>query len=163
MKILYLGEIGPGQTALMRMRALERLGHSVCGVRTMEPWKRASWIERQMQRRTHRGSIVEDVNSTILSAAREFKPALVWADKQEFLSVETIDALRNLGARLVHFTPDPYFTLEWKRTRIMDDAMRQFDVLVYCKSYEKLNYEALGKPTIYMPLGYCDENHRPLG
>lgn len=53
MKILYLGEIGSGQTALMRMRALERLGHTVRGVRTMEPWKRASWIKRQVQRRTH--------------------------------------------------------------------------------------------------------------
>ena len=23
-------------------------------------------------------------------------------------------------------------------------------------------YEALGKPVVYMPLGYCDEVHRPL-
>ena len=162
MKILYLGEIGPGQTALMRMRALERLGHSVRGVRTMEPWKHASWIKRQVQRRTHLGSIIEQVNSTVLSAARQFRPTLVWADKQEFLRVETMKALHNLGARLVHFTPDPYFVLDWKRTRIMDEAMRQFDVFVYCKSYEKVNYEAFGRPAIYMPLGYCDESHRPL-
>jgi hypothetical protein len=44
----------------------------------------------------------------------------------------------------------------------MDEAMREFDVLVYCKSYEKADYEATGKPLIYMPLGYCDEVHRPL-
>jgi len=162
-KILYLGEISPGQTAFMRMRALERLGHTVRGVRTMDPWNHASWITRQVQRRTHRGSIVEEINSTVLSAARQFRPAIVWADKQEFLRLETIEALRNLGARLVHFTPDPYFTLDWKRTRIMDEALRHFDVLVYCKSYEKTNYEALKRPAIYMPLGYCDENHRPLG
>ena len=162
MKILYLGQIGPGQTALMRMRALERLGHSVRGVHTSEPWKRASWIKRQVQRRTHRGSIVEEINSTILSAARQFKPALVWADKQEFLRVETIEELRKLGARSVHFTPDPYFSLDWKRTRLMDGAMRSFDALIYCKSYEREQYEALGKPLVYMPLGYCDEVHRPL-
>jgi spore maturation protein CgeB len=163
MKILYLGQIDPGQTALMRMRALERLGHSVRGVQTSEPWNQAPWIKRQVQRRTHRGSIVDDINSTILFTARQFKPALVWADKQEFLRVETIESLRNLGARLVHFTPDPYFALDWKRTRIMDQSMRYFDVLVYCKSYEKMNYEALQRQTIYMPLGYCDESHRPLG
>ena len=64
--------------------------------------------------------------------------------------------------RSVHFTPDPYFTLHWKRTRLMDEAMRAFDVLVYCKSYERQDYEALGKPLVYMPLGYCDEMHRPL-
>jgi spore maturation protein CgeB len=162
MKILYLGQIGSGQTALMRMRALERLGHSVRGVHTSEPWKRASWIMRQVQRRTHRGSIVEEINSTILSAARQFKPSLVWADKQEFLGVETIEELRKLGAKSVHFTPDPYFSLDWKRTPLMDRAMGEFDALVYCKSYEREQYEALGKPLVYMPLGYCDETHRPL-
>jgi hypothetical protein len=162
MKILYLGEIGPGQTALMRMRALQRLGHDVHGVHTSEPWKRAAWIMRQMQRRTHRGSIVEEINSTVLSAARQFKPAVVWADKQEFLRAETIEELRRLGARSVHFTPDPYFSLEWKRTRLMDEAMRSFDTLVYCKSYERTQYQALGKLVVYMPLGYCDEVHRPV-
>jgi hypothetical protein len=44
----------------------------------------------------------------------------------------------------------------------MDEAIRGFDALVYCKSYEAEAYEALGRPTIYMPLGYCDEVHRPL-
>ena len=162
MKILYLGQIGFGQTALMRMRALQRLGHSVRGVHTSEPWRRASWIKRQLGRRTYRGSIVDEINVAVVSAARHFKPAMVWADKQEYLRIETIDELRKLGAILVHFTPDPYFTLYWKRTSIMDAAMGAFDVLVYCKAYEKEQYEALGKPLIYMPLGYCDEVHRPL-
>jgi len=162
MKILYLGEIDPGQTAFMRMRALERLGHSVRGVHTSEPWKRASWFTRQLKRRTHRGSIVEEINSAILSAARQFKPAVVWADKQEFLRVETIQELRRLGAKAVHFTPDPYFSLDWKRTRLMDEAIGAFDALVYCKSYERAQYESLEKPVVYMPLGYCDEVHRPL-
>jgi spore maturation protein CgeB len=162
MRILYVGEIGPGQTALMRMRALERLGHSVFGVHTSEPWKRAAWATRQLQRRTHRGSVVDEINATILRVAREFKPAIVWADKQEFLRAETIQELRRLGAKTVHFTPDPYFSVDWKRTRLMDEAMGAFDALVYCKSYERAQYESLGKPLVYMALGYCDEVHRPL-
>lgn len=162
MKILYLGEITVGQTALMRMRALERLGHTVQGVHTGESWRRAAWVTRQVQRRAQRGSIVDEINATVISAARAFRPEMVWADKQEFLRAETIDALRKTGARLIHFTPDPYFTLDWKRTRLMDKAMQAFDVLVYCKSYERSSYEALGKPVVYMPLGYCEEIHRPL-
>ena len=89
-------------------------------------------------------------------------PAIVWADKQEYLHAETLRELRRLGAKAVHFTPDPYFSLDWKRTRLMDEAMGAFDALVYCKSYEHAQYEALGKPIVYMPLGYCDEVHRPL-
>lgn len=162
MNILYLGDIGPGQTCLMRMRALERLGHRVLGVNTVQPWRQAGWLQRQIQRRLHRGSVVDGINDAVLAAAREFKPSLIWADKQEFLRIDTLHELRKLGPRLLHFTPDPYFTLSWKRTPLMDEAMGTFDILVYCKSYERVAYEALNQQTIYMPLGYCDETHRPL-
>lgn len=162
MKILFLGQIGPGQTSLMRMRALGRLGHTVRGVHTSDGWSQASWLGRQLQRRLQRGPVIDDINRSVLAAARESRPDLVWAEKQEYLRVETIEALRKLGARLVHFTPDPYFSLRWKRTRLMDSAMRAFDVLVYCKSYERADYKSIGPPLIYMPLGYCDEVHRPL-
>lgn len=163
MKILFLGEIGEGQTSLMRMRALARLGHQVRGVHTIEPWTRASWLQRQLQRRVlRRGSVVDEINHSVLDAARDFRPDMVWAEKQEFLRRETLENLRGLGPRLVHFTPDPYFSLDWKRTPLMDAAIGAFDVLVYCKAYERGRYEALGKPLVYMPLGYCDEVHRPL-
>jgi spore maturation protein CgeB len=163
MKILYLGEISAGQTALMRMRALERLGHTIRGVHTNEPWQRSSWLKRQIERRVQRGSVVDAINESVIAAARAFSPDLVWADRQQFLRLETIEALKKTGARLVHFTPDPYFFLTWKRTRLMDAAIGAFDVLVYCKAYERRDYEALGKPIIYTPLGFCDEIHRPLG
>ncbi len=161
-KILFLGEIGPGQTSLMRMRAFARLGHDVRGVHTIEPWKRASWLQRRLQRRLQRGPVVDEINRSVLSAARDFQPDIIWGEKQEYLRADTIRTLRTLGARLVHFTPDPYFSLYWKRTRLMDAAMGEFDVLVYCKRYERQDYEALGKPLLYMPLGFCDEVHRPL-
>lgn len=144
------------------MNAFARLGHTVRGVHTIEPFKRASWLNRQWQRRLSRGSVIGEVNRAVLDAARAFRPDLVWGEKQEFLRVETLAALRQLGARLVHFTPDPYFSLAWKRTSLMDEAIGSFDVLVYCKTYEQVDYEALGKPLIYMPLGYCDQVHRPL-
>jgi hypothetical protein len=54
--------------------------------------------------------------------------------------------LRRLGAKTVHFTPDPYFSLPWKRTQLMDEAMGVFDAVVYCKSYERRQYEALDLP-----------------
>jgi spore maturation protein CgeB len=162
LKILFLGEIGSGQTSLMRMNAFARLGHTMRGVHTIEPWKRASWVKRQLQRRLGCGSVIDEINRFVLDVGRAFHPDLVWGEKQEFLRVETLGALRQLGARLVHFTPDPYFSLAWKRTPLMDKAIGYFDVLVYCKAYEQKNYAALGKPLIYMPLGYCDQVHRPL-
>ena len=162
MKILFLGAIGEGQTSLMRLRALRRLGHEVAGVDTSGPWAKASWTARQTQRRLCRGSVVDAINEAVLVAARACRPQLVWAEKQEFLRPETLQALGAGGARLAHFTPDPYFLPAWRRTALMDAALGAFDVLVYCKTYERADYEAYGKPLIYMPLGYCDETHRPL-
>lgn len=162
MRVLFLGEIGPGQTSLMRMRALQRLGHQVIGVHTVEPWTRSLWLSRQVQRRLQYGPIINKINNSVLTAARNFRPNLLWAEKQEYLRRSTIEELRSLGATLVHFTPDPYFSLPWKRTALMDEAMGAFDVLVYCKVYERTDYEKLGRPLVYMALGYCDEVHRPL-
>lgn len=162
MKILFLGQIGEGQTSLMRLKALRRLGHEVIGVDTIAPWIGATWLQRQWQRHRQSGNIIDGINASVLAVAQQFRPNLVWAEKQEYLRVETLHAFHRLDARLVHFTPDPYFSLDWKRTRLMDAAMKEFDVLVYCKSYEKADYETLGRPAIYMPLGYCDEVHRPL-
>jgi len=161
-KILFLGHLDEGQTTLMRMRALQRLGHEVAGVNTVKPWLQASWRQRQVQRRLRRGPIVRSINEAVLSAARAYKPDLIWAEKQEYLKPSTLKDLRRLGCRLLHFTPDPYFSLSWKRTPIMDEALPLFDVLVYCKAYERADYEAAGPSALYMPLGYCDEVHRPL-
>jgi spore maturation protein CgeB len=162
MRILFLGEIGVGQTSRMRMRALQRLGHDVAGVHTIEPWLRVGWIQRQVQRRVRIGPVISEINRQVLAVARDFRPDLVWAEKQEYLRESTLEELKRLGCKLVHFTPDPYFSLDWKRTSLMDKAIRHFDVLVYCKSYERAHYEEIGKRLIYTPLGYCDETHRPL-
>ena len=146
----------------MRMRAFTRLGHDVRGVNTSEFRQKASWLNRRIQRRMYRGPLVSRINSVILAAASDFHPDLIWAEKQEFIRPETLERLRAKKIRLIHFTPDPYFSLVWKRTPLMDQSISLFDVLVYCKAYEKDEYSTLGKPLIYMPLGYCDETHRPL-
>lgn len=162
MRIVFVGHLDEGQTTLMRMRALERLGHEVLGVNSIRPWLEASWSKRQLQRRLQTGSIVRSINDAVLAAARQFNPDLIWAEKQENLKASTLEQLRRLGCKLLHFTPDPYFSLSWKRTRTMDDALPLFDTLVYCKAYEKAEYESAGPLALYMPLGYCDEVHRPL-
>lgn len=162
MTILFLGEIGHGQTSLMRMHAFERLGHTVHGVHTVEPWTQAGWLGRQVQRRRGRGPVVDEINRRVLDVARTVRPDLVWAEKQEYLTPDTLTALRATGAHLAHFTPDPYFSLDWKRTPIMDAALPFFDTLVYCKRYEQADYERVGPQTVYMPLGYAEDVHRPL-
>lgn len=161
MKILFLGDIREGHTSRMRMDALRRLGHHVEGVDTVSPWTRAPWLVRQLSTRTETGLIIRHINSTAISASRLFKPRLVWCEKQEYLSPETIAELKKDGAFVTHYTPDPYFSLDWKQTRHMNAAMCHFDALFYCKAYEEAEYRALDLPVYFLPLGYCDQTHVP--
>ena len=68
---------------------------------------------------TH-GARIERLNASIRSAAERHRPEIVWAEKQEYLYPETIEKLRLMGAVVAHYNPDPYFTLEWKRTPLAD-------------------------------------------
>lgn len=161
MRILFVGDVRPGQTSRMRMEALRRNGHEVLGVDSATPWLSSTWLNRQVSRRTEIGSIVDFINLSTVQAAEQFRPDLVWCEKQEFLRAPTIDRLKRKGSLVAHYTPDPYFWLSWKRTQIMDESMRCFDVIFYCKSYERAQYESLGIPTYFLPLGFCDATHIP--
>ena len=162
MKILFVGHLNVGQTSLMRMVSLQKLGHEVAAFNVQSLWDDTGWLSRRIQQRANRGPSISRLNASVIEAAHEFKPELVWAEKQEHLEPETLAELRSLNARLLHFTPDPYFTLSWKRTKLMDECMPMFDYLVTSKRYELDEYRSLGPQVVYMPLGFSYEVHRPL-
>ena len=163
MKILYLGEIGPGQTSLMRMRALERLGHSVRGVHTIGAVE-AGVVDQAAgaaadSSRIHRGG--NQFHSSVRGASNSGR---LWCGRRSRSSCASKRS-RNCAS----LAQDRFTSRRIRISRSTGSARgswmkpcEQFDALVYCKSYEREQYEALGKPLVYMPLGYCDEVHRPL-
>ena len=60
-----------------------------------------------MQRRLQRGPVIDHINRSVVEAARAFRPDLVWAEKQEYLWPETIEALKAGGARRCTSRPTP--------------------------------------------------------
>lgn len=146
----------------MRMRALQQLGHDVTAIDAQVPWIEVGPISRRIQQAACAGPVVTTLNRDVLAAARQAKPELVWAEKQEYLWEDTLRTLKGLGSQLLHFTPDPYFSLEWKRTKLMDSALPLFDYLATPKRYELADYERVGPRVIYMPLGFSEDVHRPM-
>ena len=159
---IFVGHLLPGQTSLMRMNALRRCNVDVTGFDTRSIWNAQTWIQRQLSTRLERGPAVDSINKGLLEVARQVRPTHVWFDKQEFIRPDTLCELKRLGASLVYYTPDPYFTLAWKRTGLMDACLTQFDLLVTSKSYECSHFASVGPHYLYLPLGYCDEVHRPV-
>jgi spore maturation protein CgeB len=125
-------------------------------------WNQQSWLQRQITNRTESGKFVNRLNEGLIKLARETRPEFVWFDKQEYVRPETMAELKKLGAKLIYYTPDPYFTLKWKRTKLMDACMALFDLVVTSKTYELEHFSTIGPQHMYLPLGYCDEVHRPM-
>ena len=163
MKILFVGQLGVGQTSRMRMEALATLGHQVIPLDTQALWQASPWWSRKLQQAVAVGPAIDRLNAELLALAFAHRPELVWGEKQEYLRPETLATLKTRGARLLHFTPDPYFTLAWKRTRLTDGCLPLYDYVLNCKRYEEADYRrACRGQVIWMPLGFDERVHRPL-
>ena len=162
MKILFAGQLAEGQTSRMRMEVLRELGHTVIPLDTQARWNALPWARRRIEQKLNWGPTVSFLNQAVLALAREHRPDLLWGEKQEYLKPDTLRRLQELGIRTLHFTPDPYFTLAWKRTRLMDACLPLFDNVICCKQYEMAEYERVCRRVVYMPLGYAGAVHRPL-
>ena len=161
-RVLFIGYMGRGQTSGMRSAAFTRLGYDVVSVDVGAVWRGAGYFARQIGQRLAHSARIEALNADVLRAASAQKPNLVWAEKQEYLYPETIEKLRAMGAIVAHYNPDPYFTLDWKRTPLADACVKLYDVLVVTKRYELDAYrkEARGE-VIYSQLGYDPVGHAP--
>jgi len=144
------------------METLVELGHTVIPLNSQSGWDKASRMSRRLQQQFAAGPVVKKINSDLLKLAIENKPDLLWAEKQEYLYPETLKALSRRGMKLLHFTPDPYFSLSWKRTRLTNACMPLFDYMLTSKRYELSEYRRICKNVIYMPLGFAEAVHRPL-
>jgi spore maturation protein CgeB len=161
-RILFVGQVAEGQTAGMRMQVLRDLGHEVAALDSTEVWSGRTLASRLVQQRIGRGPAVSRLNEAILGLAREFKPNLFWADKQQYLRVETLEELMRTNIRSLHYTPDPYFFAPMNRSHLSDLTLPLFDYTVTAKHYELEQYERLCRKVIYSPLGFAERVHRPV-
>jgi spore maturation protein CgeB len=161
-RVLFVGYMGRGQTSGMRCAALQRLGYDVASVDAGTLWQGAGYLERQLESRLNHSARVQRFNDSVIAAAVAHTPRVVWAEKQEYLYPETLSRLRELGALTIHYNPDPYFSLAWKRTPLADACLRMYDVMVVTKRYElDLYREHASGLIIYSPLGYDPVGHAP--
>ena len=161
-RVLFIGYLGRGQTSGMRRAALERLGYEVEAVEAGGLWQGSGYALRQLEQLSATGPRIEQLNERVLGAARRFKPRLVWAEKQEYLRAGTLRQLRTNGALTLHYNPDPYFSLSWKRTRLADECVGEYDALVVTKRYELDEYRRRARGMVmYSPLGYDPIGHAP--
>ncbi|TLS78400.1 hypothetical protein FE236_01220 [Mariprofundus erugo] len=162
MKILFVGSLTEGQTSHMRMEILKELGHDVLPLSTQIYWDTAHMVSRRLQQSVGYGPIIEKINDDLIDAVIRVRPDVVWAEKQEYFRPEVLRDISSRGVKLIHYTPDPYFSLSWKQTKFLDACLPLYDCLVTSKTYELEDYKKVNPCIVYMPLGFAEKVHRPI-
>ena len=110
MKILYVGQLSPNDSALYRKWALERLGHTVVAIDSLgSRYQAGSSLLRKVVHRAQVGPWVSRLNADILAAAEREGVEVFWADKLLGLTPRTLDTLRAMGVKTVSYMIDNAF------------------------------------------------------
>jgi len=148
-KILYAGQLSPNDSALYRLWALERLGHTVVRLdaRGYEP---ASALLRKVQHRVQAGPWVSRLNRDVLALAERERTQMgglqvFWADKLLGLRPATVRALRGTGVATVSYMIDNAFGPRrdpgW---RLYKRCLPEFDLHVVQRDSNVAQYRARG-------------------
>ena len=108
MRILYLAQLSPNDSAEYRRWALVRAGHDVSAIDTIA-YRAKHPLLRKLEFRASAGPHVQRLNRDILAEAERFMPEVVWADKVLWMRPATLDALRARGITTVSYMIDNFF------------------------------------------------------
>ena len=160
-RVLYVGALQPGSTALHRRTALEQLGLSVISLDT-HPF--ASAGPRLARSARHRlawgGPVISRLNSELVALGGDSDVDLVWIDKGVWIKPATLAALSVPGRRLIHYAGDSMILIQ--RSRHFLASIPLYDVVITAKRYELEAYELYGAQRVMLLLhGYDQELFRP--
>jgi hypothetical protein len=104
-RILYVGQVFKGSTALARANALRACGHAVT---TVEGFPSESGLRRVLARGRRRWGLgpAHPVNREILRLLQGQVPDVLWLDKALNVAPTTLRNARAGGVRIIHYTPD---------------------------------------------------------
>jgi spore maturation protein CgeB len=107
-KILYAAQLSPNDSALYRLWALERLGHTVAPINSFEYVPKSALLGKVVHR-AQMGPGVERLNRDVLAMAERERPDVFWADKLLGLRPKTLDGLQRMGVATVSYMIDNAF------------------------------------------------------
>ena len=171
MKILYAAELAPNASALYRLWALERLGHTVIRLNTLD-YPPANKLLRTITHRITAGPSVDRLNRDLLDIAAREKPDLFWADKVLWARPSMLTALRTMGVATVSYMIDnPFGPRRDPGWRLYMKDIPYYDLHVVQRDKNILDYRERGardvikiqtayEPTIHFPppAGWSDAN-----
>lgn len=166
MRALYVGQLGEGETCLERCKVLANFNWECIGFDTLPYLRVEGRIRRALQHRLLDGPDVRRFNQDLLRFVRENRNVdVVWIDKGRWLFYSTLLEIKRLtNAILVHYTPDPAFTVHTSRHFMQ--SLPLYDLCITTKRYELESYRRHGAREVIFTLQGIDsrfEECEPCG
>jgi spore maturation protein CgeB len=108
MRILYVAQLTPNDSAEYRRWALLREGHTVEAINSLD-YRQKHPLLRKLEFRASTGPEVSRLNRDSLAAADRFQPDVVWGDKVLWMRPATLEALRTRGIATVSYMIDNFY------------------------------------------------------
>jgi hypothetical protein len=155
MRVLYVGQLGPGMTTRDRMNALARLGHEPIPVNVTDHQASGRLLRSAQWRWQPRALLHGLARAMRATAAAAGRLDVVWIEKGMWVFPEVLEELRHTtGAALVHYSPDAHLTIN--RSRLLLDALPLYDLVVTTKGFEVAGYQRLGaRRVLTVTQGFC--------
>lgn len=162
MRILYAGTLSPNDSALYRLWALERLGHTIVPLNAYG-YEPRNPLMRKVSFRLVMGPEVNRLNRDLLQQAERDRPDVLWADKVLAVWPKTLDRLRAMGVATVSYMIDnPFGTRRDPGWRLYMRSIPHYDLHVVQRDRNITDYRERGardvikiqtayEPTLHFP------------
>jgi spore maturation protein CgeB len=165
LKVLYVGDLWEGSTALHRMQALAALGARIVPVDTLPPAARKAQrhFHRRVQRRLFGPPDLAGANDAIRRLAARERPDLLWVDKGVTIDPATLrEARAASGCVIAGYSPDDMMN-PGNLSRRYVRGLPEYDVYFTTKSYGVEELEHLGAREVrFVGNAYDPRTHRPV-
>ncbi|MBT8763367.1 glycosyltransferase [Desulfohalobiaceae bacterium Ax17] len=170
MKIIFLANLAHGSTSMQRMKALQRLGHSVIPLDTKYT---GHWISRYLQHQINRIDYhLTDwridpwrVNSRLLTLLdREQDYQALWLERALMVRPATLKKIAQRWPHLViaGYSPDDQMNPA-NHSRIYLKSIPLYDVLFTNKTFNVSDlYDIGARSVVFVKNGFDPDTHRPV-
>ena len=161
MRILYIGQLWEGGTALERMKVLNGLGHETVAFDVAPFAAGSSRLLQSVAWRLNAGPVVDKMNRALRQEADGLQGVThIWVDKGVWVYPETLQHLKKVtGARAIHYTPDSQIVSQ--RSRHFMSSIPLYDALVTTKEWEVDAYKEAGARQVILTYQGYDSRFFP--
>lgn len=165
MIIYTFGSCKPGSTVLHRVQALNRLGHSVVLLNPCDFIGKynffLSWLHYRTGYRFVQSILLDRIRATLTRAS--VTPDVLWVDSGEYIGPRVLKWIRNhIGCRIILYcNDDPTGPRDWIRYASLRRSLPYYDLCVYRREVNELEWLALGaRKVLRIWMSYDESIHR---